>query len=140
MRGDNCYVLVSQAMTFSKANKYCRSIGAYLPEPSNENENDILHNFMKNMMNSSIKAIWLGATDSANEGTWIWQSAGQGLSYHKWRPGNTNQENKDCSCFFHDGLWTYCTCNRKLYSICQKKLGGNVNVLLSSSFKNIIFT
>ena len=120
-------------MNFSTATEHCRSMDAYLAEPRSEEEYDIFVKFARNL---GIHNFWLGATDSANEGTYVWQSDGQVLSYEDWHPAETNQEDKDCS-YMHssDGTWTYYNCNSKIYCICQKKFGGNVIFLLSSSLK-----
>ena len=121
-------------MNFSASAEYCSSIDSYLPEPKTEEEYNILHNFARN---KGGFGFWLGATDSADEGTYVWQSDGQVLSYDKWRPGETNREDEDCLRMnSYDGLWRYHACNDRLVCrICQKKFEGNVNVLLSSSFK-----
>ena len=31
--------------------------------------------------------IWLGLTDSAMEGTFVWMHSGHSLTYSKWAPG-----------------------------------------------------
>ena len=107
-------------MTFSAATKHCKSMGAFLAESRSDEENDIIYNFMKH-------SIWLGATDSANEGTWVWQSDGEGVCYDKWDPIESNQEDKDCPYMYSfNGLWRYAPCDSTIFFVCQKKLEGNV--------------
>ena len=108
-------------------------MGAYLAEPRSQEVNDNLFNFVRNF---GSYGFWVGATDSANEGTWVWQSDGEVLSYDNWPPGYTNQEDKDCLLMtMTDGSWRYFNCDATTYSFCQKKSEGNVHVLLRSSFK-----
>jgi hypothetical protein len=41
---------------------------------------------------------WLGASDAANEGNWIWQTgpeAGSALTYFNWYPGEPNNANNE---------------------------------------------
>ena len=111
-------------MNFSAATEHCISMNSYLAEPRTEEEHDILYNFTGNL-GSTVG--WLGATYSDNEGTWVWQTDGQVLSYDKWYPGSSNQENRGCLYMdTSDGFWRYADCNWSILSICQRKFRGNV--------------
>ena len=115
---------------------------AYLAEPRNEEEFDMLYNFARK---SGWYTFWLGATYSANEGTWVWQSDGQVLSYDKWHPAAT-QGDGDCSYMYtRDRVWGYMDCDRWAYIICEKEIEGNIHGCvcvdrLKSSFSNIKYT
>ena len=99
-------------------------MNAYLAEPRNEEEFDMLYNFARK---SGWYTFWLGATYSAYEGTWVWQSDGQVLSYDKWHPG-ANQGVGDCAYMYtRDGLWRNFDCDGWAYIICQKKIEGNIH-------------
>ena len=100
---------------------------AYLPEPRSEGEYNILLNFVTNSVGYGYQ-FWLGATDSANEGTWVWQSDGEVMSFDNWDPYETNTENKNCFYMYtSDGFWRYCNCIWRQSIICQKKFEGNVH-------------
>ena len=59
-------------MNFTQATEYCRSIDAFLAEPKTLDEYD---RFLDYFICLGINhGMWLGATDSASEGTWVWQS------------------------------------------------------------------
>ena len=112
-------------------------MGAYIPEPRTEEENDMLFNFIRNI--GQHFTVWLGATDSANEGTWVWQSDGEVLSYYNWLQvtGEINTEDKDCLFMrSSDGFWRYRHPLSGIYTVCEKKFEGNVNFYSFSSYKN----
>ncbi len=49
---------------------------------------------------SSDQNIWLGASDAASEGQWVWQHSFSALSYAYWYPGEPNDGgdgNEDCA-------------------------------------------
>jgi len=61
--------------------------------------------------------IWIGARDSANEGTWVWQDGAviSGSSYVNWNPGEPNvrlSSGQDCMYMKSSGRWaaSHCTC------------------------------
>ena len=58
--------------------------------------------------------VWIGGTDAASDGTWVWSPSDSPLSYTNWHPGEPNNEyNQDCLLFNFDafGKWddNYCT-------------------------------
>ena len=60
--------------------------------------------------------IWLGATDLTTEGTFIWESSGNLLTYKNWAVGQPNDsgQNEDCIhmwCLFKNGEWNDAPCD-----------------------------
>lgn len=45
------------------------------------------HNFQPQPLG---KAIWLGATDNAKEGSYVWQTSGLPVAYSNWNAGEPN--------------------------------------------------
>ena len=114
-------------MNFNKASKHCRSMGAILAEPKTEAEHGVVMKYLKSVRSATL--IWLGATDLANEGKWLWQSDSQPISYNKWRHGSpATTETYDClllgplTGFFYDMI---CRANTNIEFLCQEKLQGN---------------
>lgn len=62
-----------------------------------------------------MSALWIGGTDQANEGTWIWSATGEVMSYtNAWRPSEPqNRSGEDCIILSkgHGYTWIdhYCT-------------------------------
>jgi formylglycine-generating enzyme required for sulfatase activity/tetratricopeptide (TPR) repeat protein len=75
-------------MSWERAKDYCSSLGGYLATIQDESENE----FISKIISSS--EIWLGASDGAEEGTWVWVS-GEPWEYTNWAEGepNTNVDN-----------------------------------------------
>ena len=76
------------------------SLGAHLATITSETENTFL--------NASGWDAWIGLTDEAVEGTFVWVT-GEPLSYTNWYPGNPNNtggnENHVIMNFFNSGQW-----------------------------------
>ena len=112
-------------MNFHQANEYCTSMDAFLAEPRTLEEYDIIHDYTKSL--STTVDIWLGATDSDTEGTWLWQSDGEHLTYNKWRSGHPPaNDDKDCLFMgFTFGKFGDARCIISSYNfLCQRKVQG----------------
>lgn len=63
--------------------------------------------------------FWLGATDVAQPGTWIWESTKEPLTYTNWEPSEPNNPGS-CLEMWLDQLWVDQGCERVQSSICQQ--------------------
>jgi len=87
--------------TWGKAKTSCANKGGYLATITSQAENDWLYN------NNVIKNKWLflGASDSENEGQWKWIT-GEEWNYTNWHSGEpNNQGNEDYLTMNIDGSW-----------------------------------
>lgn len=84
------YYLVPSNMTWSDAKRYCEEHGGHLATITSEKENQIVKNLVAG---SDISYVWLGATDSLNENTWIWVT-NEEWKYTNW---NSGQPDNDCN-------------------------------------------
>lgn len=75
------YLVVDAPAGWHEANDYCSSLGAHLVTIQSAVENQ----FVSRMAH----AMWLGATDEAQEGVWGWVT-GEPWSYSSWYPGEPN--------------------------------------------------
>ena len=82
------YYRSNSSATWSNAKQLCENAGGYLAVVTSEGEND----FIKDNLGLSAD-IWLGASDEANEGTWVWVN-GETFSYANWSSGNPNNYSK----------------------------------------------
>ena len=71
---------------------------------------------------------WLGATDSAAEGTWRWQNSHQTMQYTNWHPGQPNGGGEDCLSKTYYGEWNgrwgdyvcdYNNWHNNIHALCQ---------------------
>ncbi|XP_058825863.1 C-type lectin 37Da-like [Topomyia yanbarensis] len=69
-----------------KASEYCNSIGMRLAVISSNQQQDNLVAMIKSSSkyNTAKMEIWIGGSDLAKEGEFIWQSTGAKIGYANW--------------------------------------------------------
>ena len=99
-RGDSAYVVV-QGPTWEEAEANAQKLGGHLATINDAAENDWLSQTFGTAGRSSLSfgapiqipgdafALWIGATDKANEGSWT-NSIGQPLAYANWFSSEPN--------------------------------------------------
>merc|ERR1719239_968967 len=70
----------------------CEAVGGMLPEPRNREENDFLNSM-------TTEPFYLGMTDKAKEGSWVWNSDGSSVQWTFWRSGEPDG-GSDQNCVF----------------------------------------
>eukprot|EP00964_Phaeocystis_antarctica_P044804 scaffold25763_cov63-Phaeocystis_antarctica.AAC.2 len=57
--------------------------------------------------------VWIGGTDAASEGTWVWSPSNTPLSYTNWNAGErNNQGGEDCvMALYGSGKWNDSPCS-----------------------------
>ena len=113
--GGQCYKFGSSAMSFREAAVLCKKENASLVSSKSKKENDFI--------SSSIQsAIWLGATDVKETGTYTWMD-GSALTFDNRSPTQTKNsgDSEDCVEMGPDGKWNGISCYEiKLHGICEK--------------------
>ena len=80
--------------------QYCWNAGGYLTEfQSLDDEKDL------DSVLASDSFFWIGLSDFAHEGTWIWQESLQETSYTNWNEGEPNNKYGDEDCVVKDSNW-----------------------------------
>jgi len=134
----NTYELYKPALMFEEAmsivqSKNHNNVQGYLLTITSENE----HNFVSQLLEGSgVDAVWLGAQDQSQEGTWTWISGpekgvafwkdGNTQTFSRWRelePNNVNNEN--CAIISRNAIsgetsWNDVQCESLSYSIVVK--------------------
>jgi hypothetical protein len=83
------YKYFDMQTTWYEAEKICNNLGGHLVTITSEEEQNTVSDLLKNTNNGEI---WLGATDSQNEGTWKWITK-ESFNYSNWdtsQPDNAN--------------------------------------------------
>lgn len=86
------YKLYNKALPWREAYKFCEQQGGHLVTINSENEQSFLYNIINEKSTSAY--LWLGATDSYEEGKWKWIT-GDSIVYRNWadnEPNNSNDE------------------------------------------------
>jgi len=102
------YELVTLEKTYSSASTYAAERGAHLATISSEKENALIYAIVSKAFSASpwtfkdvndggdVAYVWLGGSDSTQEGTWTWETE-EAFSYTNWgsaEPDNYN-DNQD---------------------------------------------
>nr|XP_011419778.3 perlucin-like protein [Crassostrea gigas] len=107
--------------TWHGAEVICSNIGANLVEIESPEEEDFIQSLVFNLTES----VWLGATDIAEEGTWLSAEKNTTLTYENWYPGqpNNNDGNQNCLSLYEPFNHTWCDedCSELYQYICERK-------------------
>ncbi|GAB6032990.1 Fc fragment of IgE, low affinity II, receptor for (CD23) [Chamberlinius hualienensis] len=131
--GSFCYFFSKEVSNWQNALASCKSKGADLAHPSTEEKNTQLVNYIKTNF-PKIDYWYLGASDLAQEGTWIWAHDNSKLSWTNWlskQPDDAGK-NEDCLHYWmiHNWGWNDMGCATLTYYIyCQTK---SVEISLTS--------
>ena len=84
------YELYNESMTWESAKLFCEKKGGHLVTVSDEKENEFVNDMRcRNLSTDYQQSIWLGGSDTANEGTWSWIT-GEPFTYSNWEPNEPN--------------------------------------------------
>eukprot|EP00105_Crassostrea_gigas_P040599 XP_019924747.1 PREDICTED: perlucin-like protein [Crassostrea gigas] len=118
------YLLGLKAATWNNAQLDCSVKGAKLVEIESPEE-DV---YIRTLAHNLTENVWLGGTDVAEEGKWVWQSTGTIFSYSAWYVKQPNNyQNQDCLCLFRPfGInWNDISCADRYQYICERELFTN---------------
>ena len=106
--------------------QYCLSQGYILAEINSCAENDEVLQYLKLTDTTGNKKYWLGLTDTAIEGQFVWQTAGNNAGYTNWNNGEPNNSGGNEDCVGMDVASTYRRWNddscaaTTYHALCQK--------------------
>ena len=81
----SCYLVSPEPMSWYAAQEFCWSQGGYLAEIKSKYEEDGLDQVL-----ASGNVYWIGLTDQAQEGSFVWAESHQELQYSNWGPSDPN--------------------------------------------------
>jgi hypothetical protein len=96
------YTATDTNLSWTGANTLAISQGGYLASVLSQAEND----FLRTTFSSVLGPSWIGLTDQAVEGTFVWTS-GEPVSYTNWAPGEPNNQSgiEDFGLILSNGSW-----------------------------------
>ena len=84
------YTLVSDTLSWHDANAACQAAGLQLASVQSAEQNALL------LTVAGDNEVWIGGTDAASEGAWVWSPSDTPLSYTNWGSGEPNN-------YYYDG-------------------------------------
>ncbi len=90
--GNHRYYAVNTdtVLSFWQAKSYCESLGGYLAVINNDEENEVLYNYVFNTM--GYQSAYFGLTNDGTDEKWYW-SDGSTYNYTNWLDGQPDNQN-----------------------------------------------
>ncbi|KAL4239305.1 hypothetical protein ACF0H5_000122 [Mactra antiquata] len=120
----SCYVF-GHGATWWGAKRECKTLGGALATIDNDDENNYIVNVLKNQDASKYDCgVFLGASDLAREGTWIYESNGKNINtiYSNFKGSEPNGgKRENCLHLYAHGSWIWndTNCNLKMGYVCE---------------------
>ncbi|VDI71170.1 versican core protein [Mytilus galloprovincialis] len=126
MNENSCYFFSSiESANWNYAKSYCQRRSSMLAEVTTTSEMTFLWTNAK----KHGKTFWLGGSDLAIEGVWVWTTSGQGFTVTDWhtrtiRESNNQDGNENCLTIHKelDFEWNDDKCSNDYRFICEKPL------------------
>ena len=109
---------MNYALTWVGADNACKRAGLQLATVQSAAQNALVRTA------ADGNQVWIGGTDAASEGTWVWSPTNTPMSYTNWYPGEPNnwENNEDCLIFDSSGKWNDVPCTLLVKFVCQTVL------------------
>ena len=109
---------MSDTLSWAGAEAACQAVGLQLATVQSAAQNAVL------LTAAAGNAVWIGGTDAASEGAWVWSPSNTPLSYTNWYAGNPNNAygGQDCMQFNwgSPGKWNDDKCMNQQKYVCQQ--------------------
>jgi hypothetical protein len=126
----HCYIRVPPSLSFASAKLGCVQLGGHLATITSSSEQAVVASLNDN----TIAEVWIGASDSAQEGDWRWidnvdfppSPSPNASSFQKWNTGepnnNASSPGEDCAILElrNGGVWDDRSCSTTLSSVCER--------------------
>ncbi|XP_048579857.1 uncharacterized protein LOC5521688 isoform X1 [Nematostella vectensis] len=125
--GTSCYKFNTARKTWSMAKADCHGAGGYLVKVDDATE----QNFLSYRSRTISQSMWIGATDEAAEGHFVWEGDGTLVNYTNWFRGEPNDHSGKEDCVemiagYYAGYWNDNFCEQFRNFICEKPFGENL--------------
>eukprot|EP00602_Paraphysomonas_sp_CaronLab_P000585 CAMPEP_0185023398 /NCGR_PEP_ID=MMETSP1103-20130426/6072_1 /TAXON_ID=36769 /ORGANISM="Paraphysomonas bandaiensis, Strain Caron Lab Isolate" /LENGTH=314 /DNA_ID=CAMNT_0027555973 /DNA_START=123 /DNA_END=1063 /DNA_ORIENTATION=+ len=121
--GNFCYFFASSFKKYSEVANACQNLGGYVLSinSAEEQEQLVLALEGQGTCNSYRSKFYIGYSDAAAIGTWIWDDGTGSGSFSFWKDGTdlSVNGNYDCAVFRSDNTWEIENCNTYLQFSCE---------------------
>lgn len=113
----SCYKFFNVKTKWDKAKQHCSDLGSILVT---------IHSLEENQFVASLAptntTIWIGASDTVLEGTWVWLDGENWGGYANWGGSNPNNSRGKENCALTvNGKWNDVDCNLSRTYVCKTK-------------------
>ena len=118
---NSCYKFFQDKLTWSAAQTECEAFESLLVTIHSREEN----NFVWSLIPSGNFDIWMGGSDVASEGSWVWKDGQAWGLFTSWKTGEPNNlGNEDCLLMYDEsGNWNDLSCTATRAYVCVKLHG-----------------
>ncbi|XP_025758276.1 CD209 antigen-like protein E isoform X1 [Oreochromis niloticus] len=136
LHGGKCYYFSISKSSWNQSRDECRAKGGDLVKIESREEQSFLERRLRDVMTEGRDKFWIGLTDSAEEGRWVWvdgSSLDQSLKFwsgnepDNWKGHNgKHPDGEDCARMGEKGgakdlnCWFDAFCSKPHRSICEK--------------------
>ena len=125
--GESNYYVSTYATDWISASTACTNAGGYLSTIGSSQEQNFVYNLLPG------QAQWIGFTDAASEGTWVWVN-GDPITYTFWNGGEPNNSgNEDYAHMNTNGTWNDATPGTNHRFVCEFSETFGVDIVWSTS-------
>ena len=118
-----CYKFVEESLSWGAAFNVCSEADSHLARVNNNGVNKRVQQFVSGDME-----IWLGISDSQEEGTWVYSNNAKVGNWNNWGEGNPDGgEEENCATLKEDGKWNDKNCTIMLPFVCTKPKGEQID-------------
>ncbi|XP_061177914.1 protein PIF-like [Saccostrea echinata] len=123
--GQSCYLFSLSYGSWNNGKAFCEGQGGYLVELTSLEEDTFVRDYVRNRGLTAFETrdSWIGGTDVASEGSFVWSESGQPITYNNWGPNNPDNGggNQHCLILFQpsDYKWHDTQCTNTNSYICE---------------------
>ncbi|XP_048089838.1 C-type mannose receptor 2-like isoform X1 [Alosa alosa] len=114
----HCFNVVQDEKPWAEAESNCVRMGGHLASVHSKHESSIIEDLINKHIRNA-RDTWIGGTDVAKEGVWVW-SDGSRFDYTHWYAGEPNNYGVGQHCLhMHKGKWDDYGCEYGHPSVCS---------------------
>ncbi|EAT35479.1 AAEL012353-PA [Aedes aegypti] len=121
------YQIAPYDSNWFEASEYCHRMDMRLAIVDSEEKHNAVVKEAKaaKLHSSGFFGVWLGATDLARSGNFIWHNTGARLRYARWGEGEPSGGREHCVVLYYwpkqrfNWTWNDAPCSTELYAICE---------------------
>nr|XP_019557309.2 perlucin-like protein [Aedes albopictus] len=121
------YHIATYTSNWFEAAEYCHRMNKQLAIlDSEEKQNAAVEAAQAEELHlSGFFGVWLGATDLARTGNFVWHNTGARMRFSRWKPGEPSGRGEHCVVLYYwpkqgfNWTWNDAPCSTELYAICE---------------------